>query len=89
MGGKWRETEVRREKTEVRRVKSDVGLYGCLNLYCEHGEHEGEALAALLPEGATQAPVIDRTKLGKKEWKPVCHEEAFFCGNEFVAANRY
>jgi hypothetical protein len=28
-------------------------------------------------------------RLRKKEWKTVCHEEAFFCGNEPVAANRY
>jgi hypothetical protein len=53
---------VRRQKREVRREKSDVGLHRCWNLYCEHGEHEGEALAALLPEGATQAPVIDEQK---------------------------
>ena len=29
------------------------------NLYSSHGEREGEAPAAWLPEGATQAPVID------------------------------
>jgi hypothetical protein len=35
-------------------------LYCCWNLYSEHSEHEGEALAAFLPEWATQAPTITR-----------------------------
>ena len=39
----------------------DIGVNSlncCWILYSEHSEHEGEALAALLPEGATQAPAI-------------------------------
>jgi hypothetical protein len=42
-----------------------LGIYGGVNsflgrwsLYSEHSTHEGEALAALLPEGATQDPAI-------------------------------
>jgi hypothetical protein len=33
------------------------------NLYSECNEHEGEALTALLVEGATQAPVIEKRRI--------------------------
>jgi len=59
MAGQAGRERDRGQKREVRRVKSDMGLHECWNLYCERGEHEGEALSRLA--GLRGDPVHDGT----------------------------
>ena len=41
------------------------------NLYCEQSEHEGEAPAALLLEGATRAPLIVSLRKGRSKLRRI------------------